>query len=125
MRKNDHYDKANDKNKIDISANTNKLKSEMILKNNYEVDFKQNKYMKTALAGSVSRTSGSSCGAGGAGRNTGPIRPGAYGLPAPRFVEPCWPVLYAVSPIPSPVPSEPDPCRIGNPEAISTADRAA
>ena len=81
--------------------------------------------VKTALAGSVSRTSGSSGGAGGAGTNTGPIRPGAYGRPAPRFVEPCWPVLYAVSPIPSPVPSEPDPCRIGNPKAISTADRAA
>ena len=79
----------------------------------------------TALAGSVSRTSGSSGGAGSAGTNTGPIRPGAYGRPAPRFVETCWPFLYAVSPIPSPVPSEPDPCRIGNPKAISTADRAA
>ena len=45
--------------------------------------------VKTALAGSVSRTPGSSGGAGGAGTNTGPIRPGAYGRPAPRFVELC------------------------------------
>ena len=40
MRKNCHYDKANDKDNIEISANTNTLKSEMILKNNYEVDFR-------------------------------------------------------------------------------------
>ena len=38
MRKNGHYDKANDKANIEISANTNTLNSEMILKNNYEVD---------------------------------------------------------------------------------------
>ena len=39
MRKNGHYDNANDKDNIEITANTNTLKSEMILKNNYEVDF--------------------------------------------------------------------------------------
>ena len=43
IRKNCHYDKANDKDNIEISANTNTLKSEMILKNNYEVDFRQDK----------------------------------------------------------------------------------
>ena len=32
MRKNDHYDMANDKNNIEISAKSNKLKSEMFLK---------------------------------------------------------------------------------------------
>ena len=32
MRKNDHYDKVNDKNNVEISANTNTLKSEMFLK---------------------------------------------------------------------------------------------
>ena len=37
MKKNDHYDKENDKDNIEISANTNTLKSEMFLKNNYEV----------------------------------------------------------------------------------------
>ena len=41
MRKNDHYDKANDKDNIEISAYTNTLKSEMFLKDNYEVDFRQ------------------------------------------------------------------------------------
>ena len=39
--KNGHYYKASDKNYIEISANTNTLKSEMILKNNYDVDFRQ------------------------------------------------------------------------------------
>ena len=34
---NGHYDKANDQDYIEVSANTNTLKSEMILKNNYEV----------------------------------------------------------------------------------------
>ena len=37
MRKNYHYDKANDKNNIEISANTNTLKSEMFFKNNYDM----------------------------------------------------------------------------------------
>ena len=41
MRKNGPYDKANDKDNIEISANTNTLKSEMFLQNNYEVDFRQ------------------------------------------------------------------------------------
>ena len=41
MRKKFHYDKANDRCYIEISANTITLKSEMILKDNYEVDFKQ------------------------------------------------------------------------------------
>ena len=39
MRKSSHYHKANDKVYMQISANTNTLKSEMILKNNYQVDF--------------------------------------------------------------------------------------
>ena len=43
MRKNGLYDKANDKDNIYIYVNTNTLKSEMILKNNNEVDFKQYK----------------------------------------------------------------------------------
>ena len=37
IRKKFHYDKENDKDNIEISANTNTLKSEMILKNNYEI----------------------------------------------------------------------------------------
>ena len=41
MRKNCHYDKANDKVYIEISANTNTLKSEMIIKDNNEVDFRR------------------------------------------------------------------------------------
>ena len=41
MRKYGHYDKANDKDNIEITANTNTLKSEMFLRNNYEVDFRQ------------------------------------------------------------------------------------
>ena len=43
MRKNGHYDKGNDKNNFEISANTNTLWSEMFLKNNYEVDFGKDK----------------------------------------------------------------------------------
>ena len=41
IRKNGHYDKANDKCYIEISANTNTLKTEMIIEDNYEVDFRQ------------------------------------------------------------------------------------
>ena len=41
ISKNGHYDKANDKANIEIFANTNTLKSEMILRNNYEVDLGQ------------------------------------------------------------------------------------
>ena len=47
MRKNGHYDKANDKYYIEISAYTNTLKSEMILKNNYEVDFRNDNSIKS------------------------------------------------------------------------------
>ena len=43
MRKNDHYDQTSDKVYIEIFANTNTLKSEMFLKNNYEVDFRKDK----------------------------------------------------------------------------------
>ena len=49
MRKNDHYDKANDKDNIEISANTNTLMSEMFLKNNYEVDFRKDKSINSLL----------------------------------------------------------------------------
>ena len=41
MRKNGHYNQASDKDNIEISANTNTLKSEMFLRNNCEVDFRQ------------------------------------------------------------------------------------
>ena len=41
MRKNNHYDKANDKDNIEISANTKTLESEMIIDNNCEVDFRR------------------------------------------------------------------------------------
>ena len=47
--KNCHYDKENVKNNIEISANTNTLMSEMILKNNYEVDFRQDKSINCLL----------------------------------------------------------------------------
>ena len=49
MRKNGHYHKANDVNYIDISANTNTLKSQMFLKNNYEVDFRKGKSINRLL----------------------------------------------------------------------------
>ena len=49
MRQNGHYYKGNDKVNIEISANTNTLKSEMILKNNYEVDFSQGKFINSLL----------------------------------------------------------------------------
>ena len=41
MRKNGHYDKANDKDNIEISPNINTLKSEMIINNKCEVDFRR------------------------------------------------------------------------------------
>ena len=47
--KNRLYDKANDKDSIEISANTNTLKSEMFLKNNYEVDFRKDKSINHLL----------------------------------------------------------------------------
>ena len=43
MRKNGHYDKANAKDNIEI------LKSEMFLRNNYEVDFRQNNSISSLL----------------------------------------------------------------------------
>ena len=49
MRKNGHYDKGNDKNNVEISANTNTLRSEMFLKNNYEVDFRKDKSINNLL----------------------------------------------------------------------------
>ena len=49
MRKNGHYDKANDKDNIEISANTNTFKSEMFLKSNYEVDFRKDKSINSLL----------------------------------------------------------------------------
>ena len=49
MRKNDHYDKVNDMNNVEISANTNTLKSEMFRKNNQEVDFRKDKSINSLL----------------------------------------------------------------------------
>ena len=49
MRKNYHYDKANDKVNIERSANINTLKSEMMLTNNYEVDVRQNDSISSLL----------------------------------------------------------------------------
>ena len=49
MRKNSHYHKASDKVYIEISANTNILKSEMIIKDNYEVDFRRYNFCNTLL----------------------------------------------------------------------------
>ena len=40
MRQNGHYDSANEKYYITISANSNTLKSVLILENNYHVDFR-------------------------------------------------------------------------------------
>ena len=49
MRKNGHYDKINDKNNIEISANTNTLRSEIFLKNNYKVDFRKDNSINNLL----------------------------------------------------------------------------
>ena len=49
MRNNGHYDKENDKNNVEISANTNTLGSKMSLKNNYEVDFRKVKSINSLL----------------------------------------------------------------------------
>ena len=49
MRKNNHYDQTSNKVYIEISANTNTLKSEMFLKNNYEVDFRADKSINSLL----------------------------------------------------------------------------
>ena len=47
--KKDHYDKVNDKNNVEISTNTNTLKSEMFLKSNYEDDFRIDKFINSLL----------------------------------------------------------------------------
>ena len=49
MRKNGQYDKANDKDNVIISANTNTLKSEMIINNNCEVDFRRYNSINSVL----------------------------------------------------------------------------
>ena len=49
MRKDGHYDKANYKCYIEISANTNTLQSERSLKDKYEVDFSQNNSINSLL----------------------------------------------------------------------------
>ena len=49
MWKNGHYDKANVKDNTKISSNTKTLKSEKFLKNNYEVDFRQDKSINSLL----------------------------------------------------------------------------
>ena len=41
MRKRGQYDKTNDKDNTEISANTNTLKSDMIINNNCVVDFRR------------------------------------------------------------------------------------
>ena len=49
MSENGDNDKENDKDNIEISANTNTLKSEMIQKNNYEVDIRRDKSINRHL----------------------------------------------------------------------------
>ena len=49
MRENDYYDKANDMDNIETSANTKTLKSEMFFKNNYKVDFRKDKSINRLL----------------------------------------------------------------------------
>ena len=49
IRKNNHSDQTSDKVYIEISANTNTLKSEMFLKNNYEVDIRTDKSINSLL----------------------------------------------------------------------------
>lgn len=49
MRQNGHYDSANEEYYITISANTNTLKSVLILDNNYQVDFRQPKSISSVL----------------------------------------------------------------------------
>ena len=49
MRKNNHYDQISDKVYIEIYANTNTLKSEMFLNNNYEVVIRKDKSINSLL----------------------------------------------------------------------------
>ena len=59
MRKNGHNDKANDMDNIEIFANTNTLKSKMIINNNSEVDFRRYNSINSLLGfDSILYTSG-------------------------------------------------------------------
>ncbi len=49
MRQNGHYDSANEDYYITISANSNTLKSVLILENNYQVDFRQPNSISSVL----------------------------------------------------------------------------
>ena len=49
MRKNNHFDQKSDKVYIAISANTNTLKSEMIIKNNCEAFFRRYNFINSLL----------------------------------------------------------------------------
>ena len=49
MKKYGHYDKAHDKDNIEISANTNTFKSGMFLKSNYEIDVRKYKSTNSLL----------------------------------------------------------------------------
>ena len=49
MRQNNHYDSANEEYYITISANSNTLKSVLILENNYQVDFRQPNSISSVL----------------------------------------------------------------------------
>ena len=49
MSENGNYDKVNDKDNIEISANINTLKFEIFLRNNYEVDFRQYNFINSLL----------------------------------------------------------------------------
>ena len=48
--KNGHYDNANDKDNIEIFANTNTLKSEMTINSTSEVDFRRYNSINSLLA---------------------------------------------------------------------------
>lgn len=50
MRQNGHYDSNNDEYYITISANSNTLKSVLILENNYQVDFNQPNSISSVLS---------------------------------------------------------------------------
>ena len=49
MRQNGHYDSVNEEYYITISANSNTLKSVLILENNYQVDFRQPNSISSVL----------------------------------------------------------------------------
>ena len=56
MRTNGYYDEENDKNNVEISANTNTLRSEMFLKNNYEIYFRKDKSINNLLGFYINST---------------------------------------------------------------------